>query len=150
MTNLPPSINDIATLREAPALADDPRPGTRPLRDSALAALGIELLRADAGRVVLRMPGAVARRTGAMLVLAESVASTASGVEVGPGRRAFGAELNAATLARPSGDGPVVAEGIAIRTDPSQQVWSVRAVDAADKLVLESRCTLSVVDAPST
>lgn len=133
----------------AAALEEDPRPGTRPLAQSALGALGIELIECSPRHVVARMPvdgGAGAR--GLLLVLAETAASTAAGLAAGEGRRAFGAELNASFVAGPRA-GNVVAEATPFRLTSDQHVWRIAAVDEDGMQVLEARCTLSVVDAPA-
>lgn len=142
-------MRDDRRMSDASPLPADPRPGTRPLADTALGALGIELLECTAERVVARMPvdGSIACR-GLLLVLAESVASTAAGLAAGDGRRAFGAELNAAFLAQPTA-GTVTAVATPWALTHDRHVWRIEARDGADEQVLESRCTLSVVDAPS-
>lgn len=127
----------------------DPRPGTRPLADTALGVLGIELLTCDPERVVARMPvdGSIACR-GLLLVLAETAASTAAGLAAGARRRAFGAELNASFVAQPTA-GRVMAEATPWSITDDRHVWRIVATDAAGVCVLESRCTLSVVDTPA-
>lgn len=148
-----PRPQDLAALRVQLALEADPRPGTRPLRDTALATFGIELVVADAARtnmVVVRMAPTFAGAAGALHVLAESAASTAAGLAAGPGRRAFGAELNAATLAAPALSGPVLAVAEPVRLERDLHTWRIRVFDADDALVLDARCTLSVVAAPTT
>ena len=80
-------LHDPLTLRrllDQPALDADPRPGTRPLAQSSLAVLGIELLEVGADRVIVRMPApAHVRERATLLVLAESAASTAAGTAAG-------------------------------------------------------------------
>ena len=130
-----------------PALDADPRPGTRPLADTALGVLGIELVACSPAEVVARMEvDGAAAATGVLLVLAETAASTAAGLAAGPARRAFGAELNASFVARPV-SGTVVATATPLTLLAERHVWQIRVVDAARQLVLESRCTLGVVDA---
>jgi acyl-coenzyme A thioesterase PaaI-like protein len=133
-------------LHDAPALPADPRPGTRALDDTALGALGIDLLVASATRTVLRMPAPTARDRGLLLVLAESAASTGAGLAAGPDARAFGAELNAHFLADPT-PGTVIAIAEPLLVEPTRQVWHVRAFDGRDALLLDGRCTLGVVAA---
>lgn len=136
-------------LFDAPALAADPRPGTRALADSALGALGIELLHCQDDAVVARMPIRAPRLAhGLLLVLAETVASTGAGLVVGRDRRAFGAELNASWIQVVDGDA-VVSTAIPLVLGDAQHVWRIVAVDSTGAQVLESRCTLGVVDAPS-
>lgn len=129
----------------AAALEEDPRPGTRALEDTALGALALELIECSPRHVVARIPidGGPASR-GLLLVLAESAASTAAGLAAGPGRRAFGAELDASFLRAPHA-GVVVAEATPWQLDEDRQVWRIAAVDEQGTHVLEARCTLSVV-----
>jgi uncharacterized protein (TIGR00369 family) len=136
-------------LRRERALDADPRLGTRELAATALGALDIELLHCKADAVVARMlitEPLLAR--GLLLVLAETVASTGAGLAVGHGRRAFGAELNASWTA-PLDVGVVVAAAVPLVVTPTRHVWRIVAIDAAGTHVLESRCTLGVVDAPT-
>jgi uncharacterized protein (TIGR00369 family) len=145
-----PATAELAAFIDAAALEEDPRPGTRPLAQSALGVLGIDLIECSPRHVVARMPvyaGPSAR--GAMLVLAETAASTAAGLAAGTGRRAFGAELNASFLTEPTGPA-VVAEATPWQLTDDQHVWRIVAVDETGTQVLESRCTLSVVDAPTS
>jgi uncharacterized protein (TIGR00369 family) len=130
-------------------LTADPRPGTRELSRTALGALSIELLECSGERVVARMPvdGTIACR-GLLLVVAETVASTAAGLAAGAGRRAFGAELDASFVAQPCA-GLAVATATPLVLHEDRHVWRIEVVDAGGTQVLESRCTLSVVDAPS-
>lgn len=145
-----PVTADLEAFVDAAPLDGDPRPGTRPLAQTALGVLGIELIECSQRHVVARMPlppGPVAR--GTLLVLAETAASTAAGLAAGEGRRAFGAELDAAFLDEPRG-AAVVAEATPYAIGPELQFWRIVLVDAAGTHVLEARCTLGVVDAPPT
>jgi acyl-coenzyme A thioesterase PaaI-like protein len=135
--------------RERPALPADPRPGTRDLGRTALGALGIELVRCEPDLVVARMQVDGSNGCRALLlVLAETVASTAAGLRAGADRRAFGAELNASWPTRPT-PGVVVAVARPLQIRHERHVWRIVAIDACEALVLEGRCTLGVVDAPS-
>ncbi len=135
-------------MHDAVPLTADPRPGTRPLVDTALGVLGIELLACTAERVEARMPvdGSVACR-GLLLVAAETVASTAAGLAAGSGRRAFGAELDASFVVQPAaGVTRALATPLVLHDD--RHVWRIEVHDSTGARVLESRCTLSVVAAP--
>jgi uncharacterized protein (TIGR00369 family) len=134
---------------DAPALDHDPRPGTLPLGSTALGALGIELVACSPDGVTARMPvtGGVESR-GLLLVLAETAASTAAGLAVGPGRRAFGAELNASWPAT-AREGLVHARAEPLQLGPSLHVWSITCSDADGSTVLLARCSLGIVDAPT-
>ena len=132
-----------------PPLPADPRPGTRLLADTALGALGIDLITCSADRVVARMPAPAHRATaGLLLVLAETAASTAAGLAAGPTRRAFGAELDAALLAPPAPSGFVTAVACPLRRDDERHTWRIEITDSTGTLVLDGRCTLGIVDAP--
>jgi uncharacterized protein (TIGR00369 family) len=141
--------SELAAFAVAPALPGDPRPGTRDLADSSLGVLDIELLHCSADEVVARMPiVAGPGAAGTLLVLAETVASTAAGLAAGEGRRAFGAELNANWLRRPSG-GIAIASATPLALTRERHVWRIVVVDDSGEQLLESRCTLGVVDAPA-
>lgn len=127
----------------------DPRPGTRPLAGTALGAFSIQLVSADPACVVARMPTPASGSTASLYVLAETVASTAAGLEVGPGRRAFGAELDAATLEHEPWGAFVEARATPLALARERHVWQIDVRDGADTLVLRGRCTLSIVDAPA-
>lgn len=133
----------------APARTHDPRPGARDLEHTVLAVLGIELLAGDERTFEARLtPGAGARVTpGELLVLAETVASTAAGSTAGPDRRAFGAELNATFVARPV-PGPVRATATALRTTDVLHSWRITAEDREGRPVLDGRCTLAITQRP--
>lgn len=128
----------------------DPRPGTRDLSRTALGVLDIELVRVGPDAVVLRMPAPVRAEAAALLVLAESAASTAAGIAAGEGRRAFGAELDAAFTwaADPRPGSDVACRATPLRVDADLQVWRVEVRTADGASLLEGRCSLGVVDAP--
>jgi uncharacterized protein (TIGR00369 family) len=141
-----PDPDDLAAWVEAPALAADPRPGTRSLDATSLGVLGIQLLHCTRDAVIARMPlGSAGVARGTLLVLAETVASTAAGIAAGDGRRAFGAELNASWPA-PATGAIAVARATPLRLDQALHTWAITIVDEAGSLLLEGRCTLGVVD----
>ncbi|MCW2928759.1 MAG: thioesterase superfamily protein [Thermoleophilia bacterium] len=142
------SLDELHAMRSLAPLPGDPRPGTRDLAATALGALGVELLECAPQRVVARMPLRGPRDAGALLVLAETVASTAAGLAAGPGRRAFGAELDASFLERPVA-GLVLAIAEPLVVDQARHTWRIRVVDPRGTLVLEGRCTLGVVESPT-
>lgn len=129
------------------ALDADPRPGTSPLSQTALGALGIELLAASAEAAVARVTVSSPGGRGVLLVAAETVASTAANMLVGPGRRAFGAELDAAWTGTPVGR--VVTVAVPLASEGDLHVWRIVAVDDSGRQVLEGRCSLGVVAAPT-
>ena len=134
-------------LHTAPALVADPRPGTRALERTALHALGIELVDCAPDRVIARMTSDGSRSfRSQLLVLAETTASTAAGLAAGPTRRAFGTELNASVIATPA-PGTIIAVAVPWIVDEDRHVWRIAAHDSTGARVLESRCTLSIVEA---
>lgn len=83
---------------------------------------------------------------GASVVLAETVASVAGAMACAEGKITVGLEINANHI-RPVMDGHVHATATAENLGRTTQVWTIRIVDDADKLVCLSRITLAVIDA---
>ncbi|MES2337839.1 MAG: hotdog fold thioesterase [Pseudomonadota bacterium] len=83
---------------------------------------------------------------GASVVLAESVASVGGAMACAPGKVTVGLEINANHI-RPVMSGFVHATATAENLGRTTQVWTIRIVDDADKLVCLSRITLAVIDA---
>ena len=114
------------------------------------ALLGIEMTVVGPDRVVARMevtpdhlqPFGILHG-GANLVLAETVASVGAYLAAGPGKSAFGMEINANHL-RAVRSGVVEAEGTPIHLGTTTQVWEVEIRDAEGRLTCVSRCTLAV------
>ena len=106
-------------------------------------------------RVVLRLP--VDHRVhqpygilhgGVSALLAESAASLGAALAAGPGRGVVGIELNASHL-RSLREGHLVATATPVRVGRTVQVWRIGLTDDEGRAICESRCTLSVIDAPS-
>jgi len=119
----------------------------------AIGHLGIELTEIGADHLIGRMP--VDRRTrqpfgilhgGATVLLAETLVSCAATFVAGPGQACVGMEINANHL-RPVTSGWVTGTARPISLGRRTQVWEVRVVGDADKLVCISRCTLAVIAA---
>jgi 1,4-dihydroxy-2-naphthoyl-CoA hydrolase len=118
--------------------------------------LGIRLLEVTAERVVATMP--VERKVhqpfgllhgGASVALAETVASVGACQNVDLALEiAVGMEINANHL-RGVTSGWVTATGLPLHRGRTSQVWEVRIVDEAGRLVCISRCTLGVRARPS-
>ncbi len=116
------------------------------------ATLGITFVELTRERVIARMP--VEPRVhqpfgllhgGASVALAESVASVAAWLNVDREREgAVGLEINANHV-RGKRDGVVTATATPAHVGRTTQVWDVRIVDEADRLVCVSRCTIAVV-----
>lgn len=138
-----------------PPLPADPRPGTRPLEQTILGALGIQLIEATDQRVIACMPvsddvrdGRGMVSAGALLVLSETAASTGAGLAAGPGRRAFGVEIDGALVADVA-SGSVTCTAIPVLVEPGRQVWHMRIVDDEGAAVGDARCTLAIRDLPA-
>lgn len=116
--------------------------------------VGIEFTGQTDASLTARMP--VDHRThqpfgrlhgGASVVLAESVASVGGVLACPAGKAVVGMEINANHI-RPVMSGHVHATATAENIGRTTQVWTIRIVDDADKLVCLSRITLAVIDAP--
>jgi 1,4-dihydroxy-2-naphthoyl-CoA hydrolase len=113
--------------------------------------LGIELLTADAGRVVARMP--VAGNTqpfgllhgGATAALAETVGSVAATIHAGPGRHAVGTELSA-THHRSARDGYVTATATPLHLGRRTASYDVAVVDDAGRRVCTARLSCMILE----
>ncbi|WP_345800648.1 hotdog fold thioesterase [Microbacterium sp. AZCO] len=119
--------------------------------------LGIEMVEVREDALVARMP--VDRRTvqpagvlhgGASVALAETIASWAGFLTVDRERfHVVGQEINANHI-RPVFSGWVTATATPAALGRRSQVWEIRIVDDAGKLVCVSRCTLAVIEQRST
>src|SRR5215471_4939721 len=115
--------------------------------------LDITVVIAEKEKVVATMPVGPNQRQqagylhgGASLVLAESVASLGTALNIDMDRQmAFGLEINANHL-RPKRDGRLTAAGIPVHRGRTTYVWDIRISDENDKLICISRCTVAVVD----
>ncbi len=118
--------------------------------------LDIKLVEADKDRVVATMPIGPQHRQqvgylhgGVSVVLAESLASLGSVLNIDAGRQmAFGLEINANHL-RPKREGMLTGVAVPIMRGRTTHVWDIRITDENDKLICISRCTVAVVDRPS-
>jgi 1,4-dihydroxy-2-naphthoyl-CoA hydrolase len=120
---------------------------------SAIGRLGIEFTELGSNHLTGRMP--VDDRTrqpfgilhgGASVLLAETLVSCAAGFVAAPGKACVGMEINANHL-RPVTSGWVTGTARPLSLGRRSQVWEVRIVDDAGKLVCVSRCTTAVIDA---
>jgi 1,4-dihydroxy-2-naphthoyl-CoA hydrolase len=115
--------------------------------------LGIETCEMLPDKVVMKMP--VTEKTkqpfgylhgGASVVLAETVASIGTWLNIDQERQAaFGLEINANHI-RPKKDGVVIATGVPVHKGRTTYVWDIRICDESDRLICISRCTVAVVD----
>jgi len=123
---------------------------------TAVEQLGIEFTAVEDDALVARMP--VDARTvqpagllhgGASALFAETLASCAAWQTIDRSRQiAVGVDLNA-THIRGVREGYVTGRVSAVHIGRSLQVWAVRIVDDADRLVCEARLTVSVLDLPA-
>lgn len=117
--------------------------------------LGIQLLEVSKDRVRARMPVTKAVHQpfgllhgGASVALAETVASIGGWMNVDQATQgAVGLEINANHV-RGVREGDVFAEAVPLHLGRSTQLWEIKIVDEAGKLVCVSRCTLAVVTQP--
>src|SRR6266481_4653445 len=117
--------------------------------------LDIKLVSAEKDKVVATMPIGPNQRQqvgylhgGISVVLAESVASLGTVLNIDASRQmAFGLEINANHL-RPKRDGQLTAVATPVHRGRTTHVWDIRINDENDKLVCVSRCTVAVVDRP--
>lgn len=118
--------------------------------------LNVETVEASRERVVLRLP--VTWKThqpfgvlhgGVSALLAETAASYGGSLSVPRGKSVVGIELNASHL-RPMREGMLTATATPVRAGRSIQVWSVALTDDDGRAVCEARCTLAVVDQPTS
>lgn len=122
-----------------------------PPEKTLLGALGIQLTELTQQRVAGTMP--VDARThqpfgllhgGASVALAETLASVAAQLNVGPDEMVVGLEINANHL-RGVRSGTVTGVATPVHIGRRTQVWSIDIRDEAGKAVCLSRCTLAVI-----
>lgn len=117
--------------------------------------LGIEFVAIDADSLTARMP--VDHRTrqpmgilhgGASVALAESVGSFAAELALAdPEKMTVGLEINANHL-RPVTQGHVRGVARPLHLGRTTQVWEIRIVDDAERLVCIARLTVAIVPRP--
>src|SRR5262249_31608596 len=124
----------------------------RPLAETLIGALGIEILEQSATRMVGRMP--IDRRTvqpagivhaGALASLADTLASLGTMLGIDPATHfCVGQEMNISLL-RPVPEGSVVeGDAVALHRGRSSAVWDVRLRTPEGKLAAVSRCTVAI------
>lgn len=117
---------------------------------TVLGPLGIELIEVGPERVVLELEVGPAVHQpygflhgGVSALLSETCASMGAWLAAGDGYQAFGIEINANHL-RPVREGRITATGTPIRQGRTIAVWDTKIVDAQDRLVCVSRCTVAL------
>ncbi len=117
--------------------------------------LDIKVVQAEKDRVVATMPIGPNHRQqvgylhgGVSVVLAESLASLGSALNVDADRQmVFGQEINANNL-RPKREGILTGVATPVYRGRTTHVWDIRISDEDEKLVCISRCTVAVVNRP--
>ena len=125
-------------------------------KGTVLDVMGIKLSEATKDKIVATMPvtphhhqPAGYLHGGVSVLLAESVASWGSMLNINTDRQmAFGLEINANHL-RPKRDGVLTAVATPLHRGRTTHVWDIRITDEHDKLVCISRCTVAIVERPS-
>ncbi|MPV37622.1 PaaI family thioesterase [Georgenia subflava] len=120
-------------------------------RGTLMERLGIELLEAEPGRVVARMP--VAGNTqpqgllhgGATAALAETVGSFAAAIHAGPGRAPVGTELSASHH-RSAREGHVTATATPLHEGRRTAVYDIAVVDDAGRRLTTARLSCMILD----
>jgi len=120
-------------------------------KQTAVSHLGIEFVEVGDRHMRARMP--VDERTrqpygllhgGAMVLLAETLASCAAAHTLADGQRAVGIEINANHV-RSARDGFVLGTCRAVHVGGSTQVWQVEIHDERERLCCISRVTIAVL-----
>jgi 1,4-dihydroxy-2-naphthoyl-CoA hydrolase len=122
-------------------------------QDTAVAQLGIEFTVVGTNSLTARMPVDTRTRQpagllhgGASLLLAETLASCAAWQTIDRSRyTAVGIEINANHV-RGVREGSVIGTVHPVHLGRTSQIWEVRIVDAADRLVCVSRATVSILE----
>ncbi|GCE10144.1 hotdog fold thioesterase [Tengunoibacter tsumagoiensis] len=124
---------------------------------TAVEAMKITITEAFKDRVVATMPIEDQHRQivgylhgGVSVLLAETVASVASVLNIDIDRQlAFGLEINANHV-RPKKDGVVRAIATPLHLGRTTHVWDIKIVDEQERLICVSRCTVAVVEKPAS
>lgn len=114
--------------------------------------LGIEVIEAAKDKLVMTMPVNEKTRQpfgllhgGASVVLAETVASVGSWLNIDQETQAaVGLEINANHV-RSKKDGTVTGIGVPLFRGRKTMVWEIKIVDEENKLICVSRCTVAIV-----
>ncbi len=123
---------------------------------TVLGALDIKIVEASSNRVVATMPVGPHQHQylgylhgGVSVVLAETVASIGSVMNIDQERQlAFGQEINANHV-RPKRDGILTAVATPLHLGRTTHIWDIKISDEQDKLICVSRCTVAIVNRPS-
>lgn len=124
----------------------------KPLDETLIGALGIEITELSEDRAVATMPVQPITHQpfgylhgGASVVLAESVASMATYNLIDQENElAFGLEINANHI-KAKQDGVVTAIATPLHKGRTTMVWDIKIIDEEERLICVSRCTVAIV-----
>lgn len=129
---------------------------TFPDRNNVHRVLGVREMELTPTRVVLEVD--VTERVhqpfgilhgGVSALLAEGAASLGATLSVAPERVCVGTELTISHL-RPLSEGVLRATATPFRQGRTVQVWGIELRDSSERLISVARCSLQVVDSPSS
>ncbi|MBU9672516.1 hotdog fold thioesterase [Planococcus sp. CP5-4] len=128
----------------------------KPVEETIMGVLGIELTQQSAERIVATMPVHAATHQpfgllhgGASVVLAETVASFGTWHAIDQQNEiAVGLEINANHI-RGKKDGVVTAIGTPLHKGRTTMIWDIKIMDEEERLICVSRCTVAIVQKPT-
>lgn len=128
----------------------------KPMEETIMGVLGIELTEQSAERIVATMPVHAATHQpfgllhgGASVVLAETVASFGTWHAIDQQNEiAVGLEINANHI-RGKKDGVVTAVGTPLHKGRTTMIWDIKILDEEERLICVSRCTVAIVQKPT-
>lgn len=124
----------------------------KPVEETIMGVLGIELTEQSSERIVATMPVHAATHQpfgllhgGASVVLAETVASFGTWHAIDQQNEiAVGLEINANHI-RGKKDGVVTAIGTPLHKGRTTMIWDIKILDEEERLICVSRCTVAIV-----
>lgn len=128
----------------------------KPVEETIMGVLGIELTEQSAERIVATMPVHAATHQpfgllhgGASVVLAETVASFGTWHAIDQHNEiAVGLEINANHI-RGKKDGIVTAIGTPLHKGRTTMIWDIKIMDEEERLICVSRCTVAIIQKPT-
>ncbi|ALS77030.1 esterase [Planococcus rifietoensis] len=128
----------------------------KPVEETIMGVLGIELTEQSSERIVATMPVHAATHQpfgllhgGASVVLAETVASFGTWHAIDQQNEiAVGLEINANHI-RGKKDGVVTAIGTPLHKGRTTMIWDIKILDEEERLICVSRCTVAIVQKPT-
>ena len=124
----------------------------KPVEETMMGALGIEVIEMSADRAVATMPVHSATHQpfgllhgGASVALAETIASMATWNLIDQENEiTVGLEINANHI-RGKKDGIVTAIATPLHKGRTTMVWDIKIVDEEEQLICVSRCTMAII-----